>query len=427
MEYIDNLIIGGGLAGLGVAAALPATESNLLIEKKSRLLGHAQSHSANGVYFDEGVHVCHSKNPEWLALLNLDAANNIEQSVVRNYDNGDWIDYPVQNNLRQIPRGLAVRALEEIEQAYTGQQAAVENYDEWLVSVYGEALTERYYRRFTRKYWRTETSDLGLDWLAGRLLPVDISLVRRGIDKGSESQAVFNSYLYPSTGGFEALFPKLIDNAIANTSVVFNTSVRGIDANNRIVDASNGKRYRFGKLFSSLPIVELPDIDASLPHELALKIKKLRHTRLFTVCIKVSGVNSKDLADWFYVYDRGLDVSRVFNASKASGVVDSCFLACETYRRSDEEYECASVYSSVLSSMRSIFPDSEIEVIKEFMTEYAYIVPLDVNREVISEAQKYYNDKEIYLTGVYGQWHYTWSDQTYFGARELAQKVYEAR
>ena len=75
--------------------------------------------------------------------------------------------------------------------------------------------------------------------------------------------------------------------------------------------------------------------------------------------------------------------------------------------------------------MRSIFPDSEIEVIKEFMTEYAYIVPLDVNREVISEVQKYYTDKEIYLTGVYGKWHYTWSDQTYFGARELAQKVYE--
>ncbi len=420
MSYFENIIAGGGLAGVGAAEALQSVSSNLLIEKKSRLLGHVQSHEKSGVFFDEGVHVCHSKNVDWLGRLNLQNVNRVQSSVVKNYNNGTWIDYPVQNNLRQLPKKLADAAMEQVEKAYVTEAVSVKNYDDWLLSVYGEILTEKFYRKFTRKYWRTATTELGLDWLAGRLIPVDIDLVRNGYVAESESQAVFNSYLYPKKGGFEALFADLVTNTKKNADVKLDTNITSIDTDNREVATKDGKTFQYGRLFTSLPLVELPNLDPRLPTKIKNEISKLRHTRLFTVCVRVSNVDPTALPDWFYVYDEDLDVSRIFNVSKANGSDTECFLACETYRRSDENFISSAVFSSVFRSVQQIFDKSKIEIVTEFMTEYAYIVPLDINKSIIESARSYYSARDIHLIGIYGQWHYQWSDQAYLDAYNIA-------
>ena len=82
----------------------------------------------------------------------------------------------------------------------------------------------------------------------------------------------------------------------------------------------------------------LPGLIDDFPSELTEKLNELRHTRLFTLGVEVIGVRVDEIPDWFYVYDEDVDVSRVFNVSRASGSYDKLILQCETYRRSDEEY-----------------------------------------------------------------------------------------
>ena len=185
--------------------------SKCILEKENELLGHARSHKYMNNYFDEGVHVCHSTNTEWLSILDLSDANYVESSDVRNIDNGRWIGYPVQNNLADLSSGERAISLAQLRDCSAKAYDKPKNYEDWLRNTYGEFLYQRYYRRFTLKYWRSEPSELGVDWLDGRLLPVQMELVEAGLSEERLSQAVFSSYYYPATGGFQSLFGNLTE------------------------------------------------------------------------------------------------------------------------------------------------------------------------------------------------------------------------
>ena len=88
---VKYLILGGGLSGIGAAKALQNYD-HLIVEKNDYLLGHANSEYFMEHFFDYGTHICHSKNNEWLDMLNKKNVNHFKNSDVKNYDNGNWID-----------------------------------------------------------------------------------------------------------------------------------------------------------------------------------------------------------------------------------------------------------------------------------------------------------------------------------------------
>ena len=97
----DYLILGGGLSGIGAAHGLKKNNF-ILIEKSKRLLGHEKSFKFKDYYFDSGTHICLSIDKKWLDKLNLEDALYFDNSDVKNYDESNWIGYPVQNNLKDI-------------------------------------------------------------------------------------------------------------------------------------------------------------------------------------------------------------------------------------------------------------------------------------------------------------------------------------
>ncbi len=65
-EKVDFAILGGGLAGLGFYKGLG---TGIIFEKDSRPGGHIKSKNIQGYTFDQGAHICHSKDPEWLEMI----------------------------------------------------------------------------------------------------------------------------------------------------------------------------------------------------------------------------------------------------------------------------------------------------------------------------------------------------------------------
>ena len=64
--HTNTIILGAGLTGLGAARELPGS---VVYEAKDHPGGHVYSHHQGGLHFDEGAHICHAKDPEWVELL----------------------------------------------------------------------------------------------------------------------------------------------------------------------------------------------------------------------------------------------------------------------------------------------------------------------------------------------------------------------
>lgn len=419
----DFLIAGGGLSGLGAYSVLKELGSVSLVEKNNELLGHARSHKNNEHFFDEGVHVCHSKNESWLSILNMTGVNFIEQSDVRNIDKGRWIGYPVQNNLADLPSHERKISFEQLKKCSEQKFDPPKNYEDWLKNTYGNFLYNEYYRRFTLKYWRCEPRELGLDWLEGRLLPVRMDLVESGLIKNQTSQAVFSSYYYPSSGGFQNLFSDLAAE-VPKTDKYLNSEIVNIDLKKKIFETGDGSVFEYGRLIYTLPLPLLCSLVKEFPDRLRDKINQLRYTRLFTLGIEVSGVDVKSIPDWFYIYDADIDVSRVFNVSKASGENSRLILQCETYRRDDELFNASDIEKAMYKGMQKIFPKAKVSRLLFNTTEYSYIVPLDLNAGVVKEVSNYLQGFDLTLAGLYGLWKYRWSDQAYTETQNLIRREF---
>ena len=145
---------------------------------------------------------------------------------------------------------------------------------------------------------------------------------------------------------------------------------------------------------------------------------------MFTLGIEVSGVDVKSIPDWFYIYDADIDVSRVFNVSKASGENSRLILQCETYRRDDELFNASDIEKAMYKGMQKIFPKAKVSRLLFNTTEYSYIVPLDLNAGVVKEVSNYLQEFDLTLAGLYGLWKYRWSDQAYTETQNLIRREF---
>ena len=199
------IILGGGLSGLGCALSIPQAR---VFEATNHSGGHCYSHNVNGVYFDEGAHICHSKDKKWLGMLEKNTEGNIKtfQSNVANYYFGKWFSYPVQNHLNELPTNMKTKALSDFFFAQINRKRAKpQNYLEWCLKEYGEFITEEFYTLFTNKYWRVPMEELGTDWLAGRLIPSQVqNIIAGALAPKIEDQSSFSQFKYPTNGGFHS-------------------------------------------------------------------------------------------------------------------------------------------------------------------------------------------------------------------------------
>lgn len=421
MNKEELLILGAGLSSLGFYNAI---NKGVLYEKSDRPGGHAKSFKVGNSYFDQGAHICHSKNPDWLKRINTENISNIKGNVV-NYQNGNIISYPVQNNLIDLTQVDRIKALEGVFNA-TKITATPTNYLEWLLSQYGEYLTNEFYIPFTLKYWRTEPQDLSIDWLKGRLLPVDLNRILKGsFSKDNESQAAFNYFKYPKDGGFESFFSGLYKDLPIKTD----KNAVEISLKHKTVKFSDGTMTGYSKLVSSISLKELCDISIDLPSELKELSKKLFYLNLIQINIITKKISEKFKGvHWFYVYDKDIDISRISLLHNVKGIEDSNpIIQAEIFRRNDENYNMDSIVEKGVNDLMKIFDISrdQIEIVEPKKIEYSYVVSDENKTEIVNQLTKYFEGEGVKSIGLYGKWDYVWSDKAYENGYNDGKKYYE--
>ncbi|MCB1071107.1 MAG: FAD-dependent oxidoreductase [Kiritimatiellae bacterium] len=421
--HTNTIILGAGLTGLGAARELPGS---VVYEAKDHPGGHVYSHHQGGLHFDEGAHICHAKDPEWVELLKKNAGDvvRMDQSLVSNWWHGHWVTYPVQNHLRDLPVDLRIRALTEVVEAQVQSNTSTPaHYEAWCLAQYGETLTEQFYREYTTKYWRTPMADMDIDWLAGRLLPSQLQRIIHGaIAPLDEKQSVFSSFLYPARGGFFAFFAPLYREVDVRTGF----QVSGVRHRDRKITFTNGEQVSFDRCISTIPLPDLIRAMDEVPDGIRDDAETLRHTSMIGVNVVV---NKPSLVPWhwFYIYDADIDVSRVkvlSNLIPESLPPGKSVLQTEVFRRDDEAYDLEAIKKKAVVDLGRIMgfdPEQDVESVSHVEVSHAYTIPTLGRQAAVDRITAWLEGIGIIPAGLYGKWKYVWSDQAYAAGKAAAQ------
>ncbi|NCC60178.1 MAG: hypothetical protein EOM12_04400 [Verrucomicrobiae bacterium] len=418
------VILGAGLAGLGCARALPGSR---VYEAKAHPGGLAYSHIIDGVAFDEGAHICHSKDKAWLQRIcgQAGAVHHIPQSCVKNYWHTHWLTYPVQNHLHELPEQDRIRALRDIVRArieHSHDQAS--QYDEWCQFQYGSYLKERFYAEYTQKYWRVPMPEMATDWLPGRLMPSQMDRIIEGaFTEQQETQTAFARFHYPKTGGFYAFFDPLF----RDMSIQCNARALEIDAKRRLVHFSDGSSVSYSALASSIPLKDLITIIRDVPEEIIEAGECLRYLQLLCVNMLVRCAPSFPL-HWMYVYDKEIEAARISFPGALGGEPlpgNRLAIQAEIFRRNDESMEVDRIVENTVRDVAGMlsFSPAVVDVAVPVHIPISYVIP-DLNRaEAVKIIEEWLAGHCIHIMGLSGVWKYVWSDAAYVSGLHLGARL----
>ena len=418
----STVVLGAGLAACGFARRF---RDCTLFEAAPEPGGYARSHLFAGTWFDQGAHICHARDPEWLALvLGRVPVHELAKSTVLNHKNGRWFAYPVQNHLADLPPAecrLALEGFLEAQRLHAGKTPA--NYEEWCRFQYGDYLLENFYRLYTAKYWHTPMDRMAVDWLGGRLLPSQIENILAGA-KGAcdERQAVFTTFRYPETGGFFALVSHLFD----GLDIRLRKQAVRVSLRDRAVAFSDGSTVPYSTLVSTIPLPALVSIlDGPVPDDVRAAAARLRHVS--HVCVNfVVDRPSLSPANWFYVYDPDVPVSRVSFPNSLSGAASSTTpVQAEVFLPMDAVPDLESVRDRALSDLSRIlsFSLSDVLAAEAVPAPVSYVVS-DLDRApAVAAIRTWLQTQRIETAGLFGAWSYVWSLRAYSDGAALASRL----
>ena len=421
MSERNVVVLGAGLAGLGFARHCPGCR---VFEAEATPGGHARSHEFAGAWFDQGAHICHSQDGAWLKLVGAATPlHAMTKSTVLNHKAGRWFAYPVQNHLFDLPKADREAALMDFlaaQEKYRGREP--KNYEEWCRFQYGDYLVENFYRLYTAKYWHVPMAELATDWLGGRLLPSQVENIIAGAQGPvAEKQAVFRTFRYPHRGGFFAMLAQLAD----GVDLRLNKRAVRVDAAERIVAFVDGAAESYDALVSTIPLPELVGMIPDAPADVCAAAAKLRALR--QVCVNlVVDRESLSPANWFYVYDPDIDVSRVSFPFSLSGERNGrTAIQAEIFLPPVARPDEAALMEKALADLGRLlkFPASAVLAAEIRAYPLSYVVSDLARAAAVRHVRDWLRGRGIETAGLFGNWEYVWSDRAFADGRALAQSL----
>jgi len=408
-------ILGGGLAGLTVAAHLEA-ESEVL-ESGSRPGGHCQSVVEDGFTYDAGgPHIMFSRNQQTLDFMVSLLDGNVTRARRANkiFYKGRYVKYPFENGLYDLDPQDRFECLYHY---IHNDHPAPSNFKEWLYRTFGTGLAEKYLIPYNEKIWNVPADQMSLDWVEGRVPkpPLeDVIKAAVGVETEGYTHQLF--FYYPAAGGIEAI-PKGMAQRAGHITPEF--PVRHVRKTRDGWTVSSGAAERiYARLVSTLPIVEMTGIFENVPREIKDCAAALRYNSLFTVTI---GLASECLPPYtaIYVPDPDLLFHRLSfpamfspnNAPRGQSLVQAEITSNPgdgVWELSDEE-----VLRQVIAGLQSmeLIRPSDVCYAKVIRTQYGYVVQDFTYRKYLDRAKAYFETEGVALCGRNAEFEYINMDQ----------------
>ena len=407
------IVLGSGLSVLGFLEKNKINNFKVF-DKNNYFGGHSYSHNINGQFFDEGAHISHSKNKDFIDLIlkkNQIKLNEFS-SIIYNYKKNKKLGYPIQLNLKDLNFSEKINILFDLFSK--NNKKPPKNYYEWLLLNYGKYLTENYYKTYTKKYWRSDPKEMDIDWVSGRLAKKNLSKTLNSLlFKVKKNDLSYDKFRYPAKGGFFEIFK----NFYKDKNISLNSEVTKINLSKKTIEINNKDEIAYDKLISSIPLVDYQSLIPEFDNTFKSELSQFKYTHLITYNFKIKKKINLDF-QWCYFYDMEIDVSRmsiINNLNQSKNLNDFYIVQMEVFRRNDEKINYEKIDENIKNHLLTFFKinNNDIFFQKRIFINKAYPIPLIGVEEKRLRILKYLEDHNIYQIGLYGKWKYIWSDQSF--------------
>ena len=447
------VIIGAGPTGLGVAhrlyelGVLQSKTQVVILEQAHQAGGLASSYrDQHGFLWDNGGHVVFSHYPYYDRVLD-EAVTKWERRSRAAYafmmgssGKRKFIPYPVQNSIHVMDdeeQHKSVRGLEEITRHPIPGKPT--NFDEWLVRNFGEGLCEVFMRKYNRKVWTVNPSEMNSLWMGERVavpnvddIKAKIAAAKLGRQEAKDTKWGPNQFFrYPRYGGTGAIWTG-VANRLPQGWFHYNQTVTKIDSERKVLyvhnrDSNQDYSLTYDHLVTTAPLdvfirmVEDSDPDLEQMRETATKFV-YSHTHV--VGIGVRGQPPDYLANksWIYFPDSDSPFYRVTILSNyADDMVPEAgkfwSLMCESAEpkvNNDLDYwkEDNLVEATITALVLYGFINRQDVVSKyHHYLDHGYPVPFLLRENFLELIQQWLKERAIYSRGRFGGWRYEVGNQ----------------
>jgi protoporphyrinogen oxidase/choline kinase len=408
-------ILGGGLAGLTVAAHLD--QESEVLEGGDRPGGHCQSVCEEGYTYDAGgPHIMFSRNQQTLDFMVSLLGDNVYRGRRANkiFFKGRYVKYPFENGLYDLEPQDRFECLRDYLQ---NDHPAPTNFKEWIYHTFGTGLAEKYLLPYNEKIWNVPASQMSLDWVEGRVpKPPLEDVIKAAVGVETEGYAHQLHFYYPLSGGIESI-PAGMAQRVRHITPEF--AVRHVRRAKDGWLVSDGQREQvYEHLVSTVPIVEMAGMFEGVPQEIKDCVRALRYNSLFTVTI---GLSTASLPAYtaIYVPEPSLLFHRLsFPAQFSPHNVpqgQSLVQAEITSNPGDGIWELddAEILQRVIAGLESmdLIKPNQICYTKVIRTQYGYVVQDFTYRKYLDKAKAYFEGQGVALCGRNAEFEYINMDQ----------------
>ena len=418
------VILGGGIAGLAAAHRLRESGVEAVIyEAKERPGGLLDNFQVQGFRFDTAVHLSFAEEKPVREVFDRSAYLTHQPEAV-NWDSCQWIKHPVQNNMSVLPVEERVELVAGLAEAPTIE---IRNYEDWLVSQYGEAIARRWPMKYTEKYWTLPARELGTDWIGQRVRKADLREVLKGAFTDQTENGFYAKEMrYPDEGGYRSFIEPMIRSADIRTG---RKAVKIDTGRRQCVVFADGTEVPFGTLISTLPLPVLIMLMNDVPGSVKVAADSLIATQVDLISI---GFNRPRVSPtlWFYIYDEDILAARAYAPSWKSpkNAPEGCSsLQFEIYssRARPQLHTVDQLTANTLLALEKMQLASPEEILFTDHKRLAYgNVIFDLGMEDRrAHVLDFVRSRGIRVAGRFGEWAYLWSNQAMMSGIQAAESA----
>lgn len=297
-------IIGAGVSGLAAARFLDEFGFDVEIFEAAPgpQAGLLETRDVDGYAFDVGGgHIIYSKDPWFGSFLKELYPDNALVELERRtkiFYKDRFVKYPFENGLSDLPIEANYECLLGFIKAYMEKpgKEVPKNFRDWIFYRMGEGIAKHFMLPYNEKIWNSDLSDMGVEWVAGRVPEAPIEdIVRSSLGGESEGYTHQSVFQYPLNNGIQDLASRL--SLPIRHKIHYNHEVKRIRKNKSSGFDVDGAP--FDQVVMTLPLDQTPKVVEGMPEASARAAESLE---FISVTSFLFGMEEEDSRPYSWIY-----------------------------------------------------------------------------------------------------------------------------
>lgn len=416
MRSVNSLVIGAGITGLAYGSRCKS--EYLIVEKDLTPGGMCRTFYRDDYVWDYAGHFFHFKSTDMKKYFESRIPK--EQMVIcekntKIYYGGQYIDYPFQMNIHQLPKKDFIDCLYDLH--FREQKDSFDSFENMLYGKFGKSITEKFLKPYNQKLYACDLNKLDVDAM-GRFFPYasEDEIIQNM--KGSGKSSYNDTFEYPKRGAQRFVDALLED--IPDDRLLLGVMVERVDLKEHIAYLSDGQAISYERLINTIPFDDFVRM-ADMPDE---GLENLSANKVLVFNLGFDREPCQRDIHWVYYPEQEYCFYRVGFYNNILGA-DNMSLYVEIGYNTKVNIDIDMMLQRVIADLKQckVIVDHKLCSWNYVEINPAYVHITKNSNEYIKKMFGFLNERNVYSIGRYGGWKYCSIEDCMLEAIALADSV----